>query len=264
MSNYKENWLFVGQGAGFQAVEANTGIFKALEELKMIPGSARASSGSALFCSLYYSGWDSKRFEIEEDNSKPLDWVEACCWQTTKTPLGKSNYCFNNEKIHHLLFREMNFNATERVQVSVTRMDDYSTHMKPATPDWATAAGSIPFVLPTLKKEGSVWGDGGIFNNIPLPSIEECKQYEKIILFLAPKTELDGKALGIKGIAHLILATMCREEHSIEKAGYEKELGDKLIVIQPESPHGGHLFKWSNNFALRKEAYNLTLKELTK
>ena len=152
--NYKKNWLFVGQGAGFQAVECDTGIFQALEELGFVPEKAIASSGSALFCSLYYSGFNIKRMICLEQETSPFDWVELVTWQALKTAIGKSNYCLDNSKIQQLLLEEMTFEATERVQVSVTRMDDYSTHLKPATPDWTLAATSIPFVFKTLKKDG--------------------------------------------------------------------------------------------------------------
>lgn len=257
---YQENWLFVGQGAGFQAIEANTGIFQALEELNIIPGKARASSGSALFCSLYYSGWNSEKFRQLEDTSTPFDWVEFSPLQTMKVALGDSNYCIDNTKIQELLMKEMNFEASRRVQVSVTRMDDYSTHMKPATPDWSLAAGSIPFVFPTLRKDHFLWGDGGVLNNVPLPSIEECKRYDRIVLFLAPATEFDSSALGIKGIASLILAVMSREEIQIEEAGYLNL--PNLTLIRPKSAFGGNLFKWSDSFQLREECRRLTLELL--
>ena len=257
---YNENWLFVGQGAGFQAVECNTGIFQAFEELGSIPGKARASSGSALFCSLYYSGWDSEQFRHFEDTTTPFDWVELCVLQTIKTAAGKSNYCLDNSKIQELLVQEMTFEATRRVQVSVTRMDDYSTHMKPATPDWAMAAGAIPFVLPTIRKDNFCWADGGILNNVPLPSLEECKQYDRVILFLAPATQLDGSALGIKGIASLILTVMSREESQLAEAGY-LDLPN-LTLVRPGSAFGGNLFKWSDSFQLREECHRLTLELL--
>lgn len=258
--NYKKNWLFVGQGAGFQAVECDTGIFQALEELGFVPEKAIASSGSALFCSLYYSGFNIKRMICLEQETSPFDWVELVPWQALKTAIGKSNYCLDNSKIQQLLLEEMTFDATERVQVSVTRMDDYSTHLKPATPDWTLAATSIPFVFKTLKKDGFYWGDGGILNNVPLPSLEDCKRYERIILFLAPKTDYNGKELGLKGIAQLLLTVMMREEIQLKEAGYLNL--PNLTLIRPKSAHGGNLFKWSNNFKLREECKKLTLEAL--
>lgn len=257
MRQYKDKWLFIGQGAGFQAVECNTGIFQALEELHCIPNEARASSGSAMFCSLYYSGWNSDRLLELESRTTPFDWVTLKPWQALKTPLGKSNYCMDHSKIRELLMENMTFEASRHVQVSVTRMDDYSTHMKAATPDWTIAATSIPFVFPVLKREDSFWGDGGILNNVPLPSTDECSKYEKIILFLAPKTEFNGRELGIRGIAELILAVMSREEIQLEEAGY-LDLPN-LVLIRPGSAFGGNLFKWSDHFRAREECRRLTL-----
>lgn len=260
MRTYQDKWLFVGQGAGFLAVECDTGIFQALEELKRIPAQALASSGSALFCSLYYSGWNSARFVELEESTSPFDWVSVCPWQAFKTPLGKSNYCLSNRKIQQLLAREMTFEASRRVRVSVTRMDDYSTHMKPATPDWTTAATSIPFVFPTLCRDRSCWGDGGILNNVPLPSLRECARYERIVLFLAPKGETAGPLTGLRGIAALFLAAMSREETQLEEAGYLAL--PNLTCIRPPSSFGGHLFGWSDGFELRRECRRLTLEAL--
>ncbi len=256
MRNYRERWLYVGQGAGFQAVEANTGIFQALEELGLVPDRARASSGSALFCSLYYSGWDAARFREFEDTTTPFDWVDLCPWQTLKTVAGRSNHCMDNAKVQQLLLKEMTFEATRHLQVSVTRMDDYSTHMRPATPDWSMAAGSIPFVLPTIRRDGACWGDGGVLNNVPMPALEECGQYERIILFLAPPTEYDGAALGLRGIASLMLAVMSREETQLSESGY-MDLPN-LVLIRPGSAFGGHLFRWSDDFSLRGECHRMT------
>lgn len=258
---YKKNWLFVGQGAGFQAVECDTGIFQALEELNLVPEKAIASSGSALFCSLYYSGFGIDKFVSLENDTSPFDWVTLKPWQVAKTPIGKSNYCLDNSKIQDLLLQEMTFEASKRVSVSVTRMDDYSTHIKPATPDWTLAATSIPFVFPTLKKNNSLWADGGILNNVPLPSLEECKKFEKIILFIAPQSKCDGKELGLSGIAQLLLAVMEREVFQLKEAGY-LDLPN-LVLIQPHSSFGGNLFKWSDNFQVREECKKLTLEALT-
>ena len=260
MKNFKENWLFVGQGAGFQAVECDTGIFQALEELNCIPEYAIASSGSALFSSLYYSGWDANKFIELENTTSPQNWIDIEPFQAIKTPFGKSNYCVSNKKIRKLLFEEMKFSATERVQVSVTRMDDYSSHLKPATPDWTLASTSIPFIFPTLKKEGYLWGDGGILNNVPLPSLEECTKYDKVILFLSPKTDFNGVEYGLKGVSNLLFAVMQREESQLEESGYFQL--PNLICIRPKSSYGGNLFKWSNNFDLRKECKQLTLEAL--
>lgn len=257
---FKERWLFVGQGAGFQAVECDTGIFEALEELNLIPEKALASSGSALFCSLYYSGWDAAKFRELENQTSPFDWVTLKPIQTVKTVLGKSNYCMDHAKIQDLLFKEMTFEAPRHVQVSVTRMDDYSSHLRPATPDWSLAAGSIPFVLPTLAKDGSIWGDGGVLNNVPLPSLEECAQYDRIILFLAPASEVDTESLGLKGIASLMVAVMSREEVQLEEAGYLSL--PNLTLIRPALGFGGNLFKWSEDFQLREECKRLTLEAL--
>lgn len=258
--NFKKNWLFVGQGAGFQAVECDTGIFQALEELNCVPEKAIASSGSALFCSLYYSGFTTKRMSNLQEQTSPFDWVDVVPYQAVKTALGKSNYCLDNTKIQELLLEEMSFEASKRVQVSVTRMDDYSTHIKPATPDWTLAATSIPFVFKTLKKDDSFWGDGGVLNNVPLPSLEDCQKYERIILFLAPKTEYNGKELGLTGIAQLLLTVMMREETQLEEAGYLNL--PNLTLIRPKSAYGGNLFKWSDGFKAREECKQLTLEAL--
>lgn len=66
----------------------------------------------------------------------------------------------------------MTASAMDRVQVSVTRLDDYTSHMKAATPTWVLAATSIPFLFMPVKVGQELYGDGGVLNNIPLPSVQ--------------------------------------------------------------------------------------------
>lgn len=92
--------------------------------------------------------------------------------QAVKSTYSKSNYIIDNTGLAGFLLQNMTVSAMDRVQVSVTRLDDYTSHMKAATPTWVLAATSIPFLFMPVKVGEHLYGDGGVLNNIPLPSVK--------------------------------------------------------------------------------------------
>ena len=145
-----------------------------------------------------------------------------------------------------------------RVQVSVTKLNDYSSELVPATPTWVLAATSIPYLFkPVQLEDGSLYGDGGILDNIPVPSLQEIKSYRKVYIVLTPPTKA-GDTSGILGLITLLSGVMDREVTQIADAGYLEM--DNVTLIQPTEGHEGNLLKWSDNFGLMSEAYDITSK----
>lgn len=250
--NYRDNILVVAQGAGFQACEFDCAGFEAFCERDIVPGYAMASSGSALFTSLFYSrGMEWVKNMIL--SSKPSDFIDICYYQSLKTAFGKSNHLIDNSKIRTLLEENMTGEASKRVKVSVTKLDDWTTHMKNATPAFTLAATSIPFVFKPVKIGGCIWGDGGVFNNIPCPTLEEAKKWKHIFVFVSPKYEPSGSETGISGLLDLLNAVFDREFKQLEESGFF-ELPN-VSLIQPDSASGGGLFSWSEDFKMMKNCY---------
>lgn len=257
--NYKEDIIFVGNGSGFLSVECDTGLYKAFVDRDVVPGYAMASSGSALFSSLFYS----KGIEWIENmvrTNSPFDFIEICPYQGMKTLYGKSNYIVDNSKIRELLEENMTGESTKRVEVSVTRMNDWSTHMKHATPAYTLAATSIPFVFKPVKMSNGIWSDGGIFNNIPCPSIEETKKWKHVFVFIAPKYVPFESENSIWGLLNLLNAVFDREFAQLKESGFFDL--PNVHLIQPDDAFGGSLFAWSKNYKLMDHCYEKTMKIL--
>jgi len=257
--NYCDDILFVGNGGGFLSCDADAGIFQAFIDYNIVPGKAMASSGSALFTSLFYSqGID---FIVDLiTNYQPSGFIDILPYQAFKTLYGKSNRMVGNFKIRKLLEDNMTGEASKRVKVSVTRLDDWSTHMKSATPAFTLAATSIPFIFMPVKIGGQIWGDGGIFNNIPSPSMSETKNWKHIFVFVAPETEPYNNPTGITGALNLLNAVFGRELAQMKESGFFDL--PNVTLIQPESAFGGGLFKWSDDLKLKQHSYELTLSKL--
>lgn len=257
--NYQEDVLFVGQGAGFQSVECDTGIFKAFCERNFIPGYAMASSGSALFSSMFYSMGIEWIEQLVRSNS-PFNFIKICPYQAAKTIVGSSNYIVDNDKIKNLLEANMTGEATKRVKISVTRLNDWSIYIKRATPAYTLAATSIPFVFKPVEIGGDLWVDGGVLNNIPIPSNGEIKKWKHIFVFIAPAYVPYKSGDGIWGMLNLLNAALDREFHQLRENGFFDL--PNVHLIHPEDGFGGNLFAWSDQYKLMDLCYQKTMKFL--
>ena len=133
--------------------------------------------------------------------------------------------------------------------------------MKYVTPGWATAATSIPFIFKPVKIGQHMWSDGGVLNNLPVPSLEESKNYKHIFVFSAPPTKyFEGSFIGVQ-LLNLLQAVMEREVEQLKEIGFFDL--PNVTLIQPPDMLGGSLLSWSPEFKLRESAYKLT-KELLK
>lgn len=259
--DYDDEVLFCGNGAGFLSVECDVGIFKAFEEFGMIPGKVLSSSGSTLFSSLYYSVESTKWFEALMSTTTPGDFIDFNITESILTSLSCSNYLIDNEPVLELLKKNMTGNASLRVTTSVTRNSDWSSHMKKVTPGWATAATSIPFVFKPVKIGDELYSDGGVLNNLPVPSFEDAKKYKHIFVFMAPPTKFFHGNFIITELLGLLQAVMERENQQLFENGFFNL--PNVTLIQPPDDLGGSLLGWSPDFKLRDAVYNQT-KEILK
>lgn len=258
---YNDDILFCGNGAGFMAVECLAGIYRAFEEADMVPGKVVSSSGSTLFSAIYYSVEDIDWIENLITNSVPSDFVKFSTISTARTLISRGNHMFENEPVYDLLKSVMTGNASKRVTTSVTRNADWSSHMRKVTPGWALAATSIPFVFKPVKIAGELWSDGGVLNNLPVPTIREAKNYKRIFVFVAPPPRYSQKDSLISNLLDLIQAVLEREIEQLQEIGFFNL--PNVTVIRPASDFGGSLLSWSPKYALKNETYKLA-KEILK
>ena len=259
--DYNDDVLMCACGAGFMAVECMTGIYRAFEEWGTIPGKVLSSSGSTLFSSLYYSVETTKWFEALMDTTTPETFIKLNLGAVVETLMSKRQHLIDNDPVYDLLKKNMTGNASKRIVTSVTRNTDWSTHMKHVTPGWATAATSIPFIFKPVKIGNHMWSDGGVLNNLPVPSIDECKNYKHIFVFASPPTVYSESSFILNQLLNLLQAVMERELAQLKELGFF-ELPN-VTLIQPSDSLGGSLLGWSPEFKLREASYELT-KELLK
>lgn len=259
--DYDDEVLIASNGGGFLSIECLSGVYRAFEEWGKIPGKVMSSSGATLFSSLYYSVESTKWFDALMDTTTPETFINFNIGAAVETLLSKRQHLIDNDPVYEILKKNMTGNASLRVQTSVTCNTDWSTHMKYVTPGWATAATSIPFIFKPVKIGEHMWSDGGVLNNLPVPSIEEAKKYKHIFVFICPPTNyLNGTFIGLQ-LINLLQAVMEREVEQLKEIGFFDL--PNVTVIQPQCNYGGSLLGWSPEFKLRESSYELT-KELLK
>jgi len=249
--------LFCGQGAGFIAVECLTGIYKAFEEFNVVPGQCLTSSGSTLFTSLYYSVKTTDWMYNLMSNTSVSDFIQLKPIQTFRTICSLNNYMFENEKVYDILKTNMTGEASKRVTTSITRNRDFKSMLKKVTPAVTLAATSIPLIFKPVKIGNEYYSDGGLLNNIPVPSLEEAKNWKHIFLFLAPPTIINNSEddLILTTLINLLNAIMDREYIQLKESGFLQL--SNVTVFQPKSALSGSLLSWSDNYELRETSYNL-------
>lgn len=250
--------LFVAQGGGVLSVECCTGIMQAFEEYGMIPGKAQTSSGGTLFSSLYYSGHDTAWFRDLMETKDLSEFFSLSPINSIGCITGNSRHMVNNDGVKKLLEEEMTGAATLRVRTSLTKLSDWSGCYMQATPAVALAATSIPWVFKPVKIGNELYADGGVVNNIPVPSKEQLECYRHVYVFLTPTTTYNDTTDDslIVGLVELLQAVMDRELNKLKTIGYFDN--PKITLIHPKESFGGELLKWSNDFALRNHCYELT------
>lgn len=252
--------LFCGQGCGAAAIEMLTGIFLAFEEEGIVFDRYMASSGSALFTSLYASGHRTEWFRNLMENKPFEDFACLKPVEAVKSVYNKSNYMYDNSGLFELLQKEMTAEATMKVQVSVTKLKGMKAKMYPAMPSTTHASGSIPILFAPVMICGEPCGDGGIGNNVPLPSVKECADYKHVFVFLAPPDNYEQPTNIVEAGLNLLYAVMNREIQQFEEAGYRQE--PNVTVLQLPTLMTGGLLGWSNEFELRNAAYKLAKSQL--
>ena len=249
--------LLVGQGGGMMSVECLTGIMRAFEERGVLPGQAHTSSGSTLFSSLYYSGHDSSWFRNLMETRDVSEFFKLSLPGAVSTVFSRGRHLFNNDGVKKILEEEMTGAASLRVTTSLTRLIDWEMVSMPATPASALAATSIPYIFKPVEIQGVLYVDGGVVNNIPVPSKNDLFNYKHVYVFLCPATVYNDTTDDylLSGLLELLNAVMDRELKELESQYYFDE--SKVTLIRPPENYGGGLLNWSPNFELRDRCYEL-------
>lgn len=251
--------LFCGQGSGFLAVECCMGIYKAFEELKIVPGYAMTSSGSSFFASLYYSGYDVGWFETVLQKTTSSDFLSYSFVDTILTLFGKTDHMFTCTGLTSVLDLCLTKKGAARVKTSITRKRDLTPMLVPATKENVLASMAFPYFLKPIIIDGEEYIGGGIANTLPVPSWNEIKKYKHIFVFVAPQHKLNYNTLPTN-LFNLLTACMDREVHQLVELEYFDE--PNITLIKPPSALSGKLLGWSNKFELKEEVYRKVREQL--
>src|SRR5690606_31050126 len=176
--NFKKLWVrshkvgLVLSGGGLRGI-GHLGAIKALEEHGYKPSIISGCSMGAIIGAFYAAGYsvDAMLRIIEENNLFP----------TTSFRLRTSGFV-DNRFVSQLIQKHIPQNTFESLNVplyvSVTNFVSGKTeYLSSGTLDDALlASSSIPLIFPSVKRDRSVYYDGGILDNLPVtPLLGECK-----------------------------------------------------------------------------------------
>lgn len=257
--------LAIIQGGGCRQIESAIGILKAMDKLQIVINKYRGASAGAIVAALHASGMNGCSMEHLIRETAVDDLFSSSTWQFAKLfiPGVKVDWVYDNSGVLRLLADYMTADATPRVEVSVTRQEDYQSLMLAATPTTVLASSSIPEVFPPVKIGKDYYVDGGVINNIPTIPLTEIASYARVYIILCPQDTPRRKTSWTK-IGRALKAvneTMDREAHQI-KDDAQWGLLPNVTVLQPP-PFLSHLLKWSDDYGLITHAYNYALETLS-
>lgn len=268
--------LIVIHGGGFRQIENAVGILKAIEQLRDLSNNEiyyHAASAGAPIAAFHCSGMRGTDLETVVRSTATSDLIKLDLFQTIKKfiPFNKSSYVYNNKGMYNFIKKYTRAIAAKYVEVSVTRMDTFTSHMMPATPETILASTSIPEVFPPVKIGDYYYVDGGIKNNCPLNlKVNRIQNgfymdYRHIYVILCPFTTTSTYTscdLLLTRIAYLINETMDREIAQIHGDGWDKLYN--CTIIQPQAYEDSCLLDWSPGYGLINHSYTYAIDKLNK
>ena len=257
--------LAIIQGGGCRQIENAIGILKAIEEAGYKINRYRGASAGAIVSGLHSSGMSASDMEALIRNTPIDELFSFSWWQGFKllVPGVKVNHVYDTSGLLKLLKEHMTGKAIGKARVTLTRLPDYVSEIKPATPETVLASSAIPEVFPPVKLGTFCYADGGIIDNIPTIPISTVGKYQHIFIILCNKDTKTNKTSWTK-VGRALKAvneTMDRETHQIFESGWDEF--PNVTVIQPP-PYRSHLLEWSGNFGLIEHSYNYCKCLLTK
>jgi len=262
--------LYCFQGGGTGAIESHIGELKALNEymvkndrfthLKSCNTYYTGTSAGAITASLLAEGWDVTRLENMAKNTPVTNWFKRVRWRTWGTLFGWSDHIYDNSGLARFLLTNIGVKARTNTSVAVTRLNDYYPLMFNATPKSVLASSSILLVFKPVDMDGVQYVDGGILNNIPLPTFTEANDYAHIFVFLCTQSITGQHNNTLGKILDLLVKVMEREAHQVLEYGWG-DLPHVTIFNPPPFKHTP-LLKWSPDYCLMKHAYEYTARHL--
>lgn len=107
------------------------------------------------------------------------------------------------------------------------------------------ASGAVPMLFKPVKKEGSLYVDGGMVNKAPVLALADLVHPEKIIVHFIPSFDLKGPSNGFlkrrltPWHIHGLAVDICRQEAYERQCELVKQRGIEIIEVHTEAPSLG-------------------------
>lgn len=258
--------LFVVSGGCITQVESALGVYKALDELGIIPAqkskiTARGTSaGAAVNTCLAALRW-----HPTELVTRLKDFVRAGNRLISRKwfwPLRMffGEHCIYNRRGLEKLLRDIVGDKTfPEVTNIVTRWPEFTRLELAGSYDSALASTSIQRIFPKTEIEGKKYVDGGYVDNVPIEPFM-LQLYKHIIIILPPKDIGAAKrpATFIDKVYRGLNVKLGQEVAETEFIYSQKDKYPQCTVIRP-SPFDNHPLCLSKNFALLDHAYQYAM-----
>ena len=269
-------------GGGARQIECACGMLKAMDDMGIKATDFMGASAGGVTSSLYLSfGCNSRKIEslIKTTPTSDLWSPDGWLWM----PFKKSYDVYKCDGMNDVIFCNTDEGKTiPNVVVSVTRQSDAKSFLVSGY-KWAVyATKAMPEIFPPETSDRDMWAheingqwwlladkvdaedelipkgtlfvDGGVKNNVPLPPLSEITKYNHIFILLCN----DGvggasttASLKLERCLAWVNAIMDREFQDV-KEGWPGL--PNITVLQPP-PYDSSLLDWSTGFGLIDHAY---------
>ena len=266
----KDKTLLVISGGGCAHIENAIGCLKAICETGVKFDMAYGTSAGALVTSIFMSKDQNVNEVIDliERNSFS-DWVRLRPIQAIKSLFGLSNYVADDTGLKHMLLQHITSEGAESTRVAVSRMTEdgkfAGTLQMDGYPSAVLASMSFQGVFPPVRIGGTLYADGGVNDNIPLPKFTDILKCKHLYILIAPESPLLPRCKKwsfLDKVLNLLDCTMNRESAQVDQLHLE-ELPNVTIIKPEKYTDTAKFLGWSDNFEQITASYEMTKKQLS-
>lgn len=233
---------------------AHIGVFKALEEMGVVPEAVAGVSAGSIVGSLYAAGMDS--LEMRKF-AKSANLVRALFPDVSFSGLISLNY------LHDHMARFISTNRIEELKrplwlgLSNLNSGEVEFWSKGPLLECVMASCSIPLVFHPVEIEGHLYVDGGLLMNFPVPALRD--QCRKLIgVNLIPQLEVPTKKLK-SGLSATAIAVRCFYLAVINNSKPWRNQVE--VLIEAPELYDYHLFQFGKWEEILEIGYRATMEK---
>lgn len=254
------NNIGIFSGGGLRAAESETGMLMALAEAGFTLRKGRGASAGALVSGMYFSGFEPHGLKDLLRSTPSSDLISFS--MMSLVPFFKTPYLYNCDGLYEFIDKHIDeASVAANIEVSATKLDPKNkldimqeSVMFPGSCWSIKASEMFPEVLPPMADSaGGLYGDGGVFNNIPMIRFIDASQYDNIFVFICNNGDpIDITGPKLKRAFAWLDRAMGREVFDVK---YDWDGIPNVCVLQPPEFDSG-LLSWSKDYKLIDFAYD--------